>query len=55
MEQTIIEIMVPLKYLSKFFRTFEAPLINCEANLILTSSAYYLKMANAIVGQVLNN
>ena len=32
-----IEIMVPLKYLSNFWRTLEMPLINCEVNLILTS------------------
>ena len=25
--------MVPLKYLSNFWRTFEIPLINCEINL----------------------
>ena len=31
-----IEIMVPLKYLSNFWRTFEMPLINCEVELILT-------------------
>ena len=30
-----LEIMVPLKYLSKFWRTLEMPLINCEVNLIL--------------------
>ena len=30
--------MVPLKYLSKFCRTFEMPLISCEINLILTWS-----------------
>ena len=28
--------MVPLKYLSNFWRTLEMPLINCEVNLILT-------------------
>ena len=28
--------MVPLKCLSNFWRTLEIPLINCEANLILT-------------------
>ena len=33
-----VEIIVPLKYLSYFWRTFELPLINCEVNLILTSS-----------------
>ena len=31
-----IEIIVPLKYLSNFWRTLEMPLINCEVNLILT-------------------
>ena len=34
-----VEIMVPLKYLSNFWRTLEMPLINCEINLILTRSA----------------
>ena len=32
------EIMVPLKYLSNFWRTLEMPLINCEVELILTWS-----------------
>ena len=31
-----VEIMVPLKYLSLFWRTLETPLVNCEVNLILT-------------------
>ena len=31
-----VEIMVPLKYLSNFWRTLEIPLINCEVELILT-------------------
>ena len=30
--------MVPLKYLSNFWRTLEMPLINCEVELILTWS-----------------
>ena len=30
-----IETMVPLKYLSSFWRTLEIPLINCEINFIL--------------------
>ena len=34
----VVEIIVPLKYLSNFRRTFEMPLINCEVNLILTWS-----------------
>ena len=33
------EMMVPLKYLSNFWRTLEMPLINCEVNLILTWSS----------------
>ena len=31
-----LKVMVPLKYLSHFWRTIEMPLINCEINLILT-------------------
>ena len=31
-----VEIIVPLKYLSNFWRTLEMPLINCEVNLELT-------------------
>ena len=34
-----LEIMVPLKYLSNFWRTLEMPLINCATNLILAWSA----------------
>ena len=34
-----VEIIVPLKYLSNFWRTPEMPLINCEVNLILTWSS----------------
>ena len=30
-----VEIIVPLKYLSKFWRTLEMPLSNCEVDLIL--------------------
>ena len=31
-----VEIMVPLKYVSNFWRTLEMSLINCEIELILT-------------------
>ena len=31
--------MVPLKYLSNFWRTLEMPLLNCEVSLILTWSS----------------
>ena len=34
-----VEIMVPLKYLSNFWRTHEMPLINCEIMLMLTWSS----------------
>ena len=34
-----VEIMVPLKYLSNFWRTLELPLINCKVNFILTWSS----------------
>ena len=34
-----VEIMVPLKYLSNFWRALEMTLINCEVNLILTWSS----------------
>ena len=47
-----VEIMVPLKYLSNFWRTLEMPLINCEVNLILTWSAdcviIYTNVANQV-------
>ena len=33
-----VQLIVPLKYLSNFWRTLEMPLINCEVNLILTWS-----------------
>ena len=34
-----VEIMVPLKCLSNFWRTLEMPLVNCDVNLILTWSS----------------
>ena len=34
-----VEVMVPLKYLSNFWRTLEMPLINSEVNVILTWSS----------------
>ena len=33
-----VQRIVPLKYLSNFWRTLEMPLINCEVNIILTWS-----------------
>ena len=46
-----VEIMVPLKYLSNFWRTLEMPLINCEVNLILTWSSTCVLVATNIDGQ----
>ena len=47
-----VEIMVPLKYLSNFWRTLEMPLINCKVELILTWSAncviIYINVANQV-------
>ena len=43
--------MVPLKYLSNFWRTLEMPLINCEANLILTWSSTCILVAANIPNQ----
>ena len=34
--QKNVEIVVPLKYLSNFWRTLEMPLNNCEINLVCT-------------------
>ena len=46
-----VEIMVPLKYLSNFWRTLEMPLINCDVNLILTWSSTCVLIANNIPSQ----
>ena len=43
-----VEIMVPLKYLSNFWRTLEMPLINCEVNLIFTWSSDCVLIATNI-------
>ena len=37
-EKEDLKIVVPLKYLSKFWRTLDMPLINCEVSLALTWS-----------------
>ena len=46
-----VEIMVPLKYFSNFWRTLEMPLINCEVNLILTWSSTFVLVATNIPNQ----
>ena len=47
-----VEIMVPLKYLSNFWRTLEMPLINCEINLILTWSSTCVIVSTNSANQV---
>ena len=46
-----VEIMVPLKYLSNFWRTLEMPSINCEVNLILTWSSACVLISTNIPNQ----
>ena len=46
-----VEIIVPLKYLSNFWRTLEMPLINCEVNLILTWSSACTPISTNIPNQ----
>ena len=46
-----VEIMVPLRYLSNFWRTLDMPLINCEVNLILTWSSSCVLIATSIPNQ----
>ena len=43
--------MVPLKYLSNFWRTLEMPLINCEVNLIFTWSSKCALIATNVQDQ----
>ena len=47
-----VEIMVPLKYLSNFWRTLEMPLINCEIELILTWSRNCVIISTNIANQI---
>ena len=46
-----VEIIVPLKYLSNFWRTLEMPLINCEVNLNLTWSSTCVRIATGVPNQ----
>ena len=43
--------MVPLKYLSNFWRTLEMALINCEVNLILTWSSTCVLISTNVQNQ----
>ena len=49
-----VEIMVPLKYLSNFWRTLEMPLINCEVNLILKWSSTCVIISTGDANQAAN-
>ena len=44
-----VDIMVPLKYLSNFWRTLEMPLINCEVNFVLIWSITDTKLYVPVV------
>ena len=46
-----VEIMVPIKYLSNFWRTLEMSLINCEVNLILTWSENCVIVSTNVANQ----
>ena len=43
--------MVPLKYLSNFWRTLEMPLINCEVELVLTWSENCVIISTDVANQ----
>ena len=47
-----VEMMIPLKYLSNFWRTLEMPLINCEVKLILDWSANCVIIYTDVANQV---
>ena len=47
----IVEIMVPLKCLSNFWRALEMTLINCEINLILHWSSNCVIMSTTVTNQ----
>ena len=47
-----VEIMVPLKYLSKFWRTLEMPLINYQVELTLDWSENYVIISTNVANQV---
>ena len=46
-----VEILVPLKYLSNFWRTLEMSLINCEINLILNWSKNFVIVSTNVANQ----
>ena len=46
-----VEIMVPLKYLSNFWRTLDMPSISCEITLMLTWSASCVIVSTDVADQ----
>ena len=51
-----IEIIVPLKYLSNFWRPLEMPLINCEFELTLTWSVSCVIIYTYVINEIdINN
>ena len=46
-----VEIMVPIKYLSNFWKDLEMPLINREVNLILTWSGKCVIVSTNVANQ----
>ena len=46
-----VQIIIPLKYLSNFWRTLEMPLINCEINLISTWSTNFVIVSTNVANQ----
>ena len=51
METENVEITIPLKCLSNFWRTIEMPLINCEVELILTWSENCVIISTNVANQ----
>ena len=51
MEQKNVEIIVPFKYFSKFWRTLELLLINCKISLILTWSEKCVIVSTDVANQ----
>ena len=47
----VVEIMVPLKYISNFWRTLEMSLTDCEINLILTWPTNYVTVSTDVSNQ----
>ena len=46
-----VKVMIPLKYLSDFWRTLEMPLINCAVELILTWSRNCVIISTNVANQ----